>query len=100
MRSFVWGRKAIAIRIGQHEPNLTGYRAPGDRQRSRMYHDVPDLQSQPLTAEYLAEQDCVLISTDHSSYDFDFIVEHASLIIDPRNACGQVQEGRDKIHKC
>ena len=64
------------------------------------HHDVPDLRSEPLTAEYLAEQDCVLISTDHSAYDYDFIVEHASLIIDTRNACGEVQHGRDKIHKC
>ena len=33
------------------------------------------LDSQPLTPEFLAEQDCVLIVTDHSAYDCDLIVE-------------------------
>lgn len=64
------------------------------------HHNVPDLTSQELTSEYLASQDCVLISTDHSVYDFTFIVEHAPLIIDTRNACHDVVIGREKIFKC
>ena len=63
------------------------------------HHDVPDLESSPLTPEYLAAQDCVLIATDHSAYDYDFIVEHAPLVVDTRNATQQVASGRDKIHK-
>ncbi len=63
------------------------------------HHDVPDMVSQPLTAEYLAAQDCVLIATDHSAYDFDFIVKHSRLIIDTRNATKNVREGREKIRK-
>ena len=38
------------------------------------HHPVPPMESQPLTAEYLAAQDCVLIATDHSAYDYEFIV--------------------------
>ena len=64
------------------------------------HHNVPDLTSQELTSEYLASQDCVLISTDHSVYDFTFIVEHAPLVIDTRNACHDVVIGREKIFKC
>ena len=64
------------------------------------HHNVPDLMSQDLTSEYLASQDCVLISTDHSAYDFAFIVEHAQLVIDTRNACRDVASGREKIFKC
>jgi UDP-N-acetyl-D-glucosamine dehydrogenase len=64
------------------------------------HHNVPDLISQDLTSEYLARQDCVLISTDHSAYDFAFIVEHAQLVIDTRNACRDVVRGREKIFKC
>ncbi len=41
------------------------------------HHQMPPLESQPLTAEYLAAQDCVLIATDHSAYDYDFIVRIA-----------------------
>ncbi len=64
------------------------------------HHNVPDLESQPLTPEYLSGQDCILIATDHSAYDYDFIVEHAPLIVDTRNACADVQSGREKIFKC
>ena len=63
------------------------------------HHHVPDMESQPLTAEFLASQDCVLIATDHSAYDFDFIVQHARLVVDTRNATKKVREGREKIRK-
>ncbi|MCH7688040.1 MAG: nucleotide sugar dehydrogenase, partial [Planctomycetes bacterium] len=33
-------------------------------------YDVPEMQSSELTQELLAAQDCVLIATDHSVYDF------------------------------
>ncbi|MCO6459421.1 MAG: nucleotide sugar dehydrogenase [Pirellulaceae bacterium] len=61
------------------------------------HHDVPDLASEPLTAEYLGEQDCVLIVTDHSAYDYDFIVRHARLVVDTRHATGRVTSGREKV---
>jgi UDP-N-acetyl-D-glucosamine dehydrogenase len=62
-------------------------------------YDVPDLESQELTADFLAEQDCVLIATDHSAYDYDFIVSHARLVVDTRNATRDVSGGREKIVK-
>jgi len=43
------------------------------------------LTSTLLTAENLAAVDCVLVATDHSAYDYDFILEHARLIVDTRN---------------
>ena len=48
----------------------------------------PHLQmsSHELTEEYLRTRDCVLIVTDHSAYDWDWIARHAPLIIDTRNA--------------
>ena len=54
------------------------------------HYDVPELKSSPLTKEYLAEQDCVLIVTDHSAFDYPFIVEHSRLVVDTRNALGAV----------
>lgn len=63
------------------------------------HHDVPDLTSQELTPEFLAAQDCVLIATDHSAYDYDLIVNHSRLILDTRNATKDVSEGREKIRK-
>jgi UDP-N-acetyl-D-glucosamine dehydrogenase len=62
-------------------------------------HDLPAMESCELTPEYLASQDCVLIATDHSAYDYDFIVKHALLIVDTRNAAKGVISGREKIVK-
>ena len=58
------------------------------------HYNVPDMSSCPLTPEYLAAQDAVLIATDHSAYDYDFIVEHARLVVDTRNATKKVASGR------
>jgi UDP-N-acetyl-D-glucosamine dehydrogenase len=62
-------------------------------------YDVPPLASTPLTAEYLAAQDCVLIVTDHTAFDFEFIVRHSRMVIDTRNATRHVRLGREKIRK-
>jgi len=80
---------AIVSYSDPHVPNLP-------RMRN---HDVPPMESQPLTAEFLAAQDCVLIATDHSAFDYDFVVRHARLVIDTRNATQNVREGRHKIRK-
>ncbi len=63
------------------------------------HFDVPRLASEPLTPEYLAAQDCVLIATDHSAYDWDLVVRYAPLVVDTRNATKNVVSGRHKVHK-
>ncbi|MBE0712860.1 MAG: nucleotide sugar dehydrogenase [Candidatus Aminicenantes bacterium] len=45
-----------------------------------------ELLSVPLTPAVLRKSDAVIISTDHSAYDYDGIVKHAPLVIDTRNA--------------
>lgn len=66
---------------------------------SMRHYDVPGMESVELTPKLLAEQDCVLIATDHSAYDYDLIVRHAPLVVDTRNATKNVKEGREKIRK-
>ena len=66
----------------------------------KMRHfDVPAMESNELTPEYLQSLDCALIATDHSAYDYDMIVKHAPLVVDTRNATVNVTEGREKICK-
>lgn len=55
------------------------------------------MKSRPLTPEYLQSRDCVLIATDHSAYDWPWIVEHAQLVVDTRNATRGVAANRDRI---
>jgi len=71
------------------------------------YHDpfVPSFQDEhgkvrqsiPLTAKALADADCVLITTDHTQTDWDFVVQHAQVIVDTRNATKNVSSRRDHI---
>jgi UDP-N-acetyl-D-glucosamine dehydrogenase len=77
-----------------------------DGARNIVYNDpyVPKVrvnnhsfESIPLTKELLQSSDCVIITTDHTKYDYDFIVKHAKRVIDTRNATNQVRQGREKI---
>jgi UDP-N-acetyl-D-glucosamine dehydrogenase len=43
-----------------------------------------DLKSVELTADRIASYDCVVVLTDHSDFPYDFIHEHAQLIVDTR----------------
>ena len=55
---------------------------------SKGHRDYPglSLRSVPLSAGMLKRFDAVIITTDHSAYDYDWIVSNASLVIDTRNA--------------
>jgi len=52
----------------------------------RMRRHQIEKKSINLTAAHLKKFDAVLISTDHSCYDFQFILKNSKLIIDTRNA--------------
>jgi UDP-N-acetyl-D-glucosamine dehydrogenase len=54
-----------------------------------------DLLSTELTAENLNAADCILVATNHSAYDYDFILKHGRLIVDTRN----VFAGKETQHK-
>ncbi len=66
---------------------------------SMRHFDVPSLASEELTAEWLASRDCVLIATDHSAYDWDFIARHARLVVDTRNAMRNIAPQHGSIRK-
>jgi UDP-N-acetyl-D-glucosamine dehydrogenase len=82
-------RGAILTYNDPHVPHLPKMR----------HHNLPAMDSQPLTPEFLAAQDCVLIATNHSAYDYAEIVRHSRLVLDTRNATQHVQVGREKIRK-
>jgi len=55
-------------------------------------HDLR-MDSVPLTPENLRRYDCVLVSTHHSCYDWQLVADHASLVVDTRNAMAGVKGG-------
>jgi len=53
-----------------------------------------DLERQELEAA-----DLVIIVTNHSTYDYDFIVRHSQCVLDTRNATRTVAAGRERIRR-
>lgn len=45
-----------------------------------------NLKAAPLTQETLNSMDCVVLITDHTAFDYDFILKHSKTIFDTRNA--------------
>ncbi len=68
------------------------------RTHKQREHDLK-MRSKPLSEKMLKSYDCVLIATDHSCYDYDWIVKHSKLIVDTRNATAKVRNNRSKIVK-
>ncbi|HVB98737.1 MAG TPA: nucleotide sugar dehydrogenase [Candidatus Dormibacteraeota bacterium] len=64
------------------------------------HYDYSHMRSADIAPEHLAGYDCVLIATDHSSYDYQAIVDAAPLVVDTRNATRQVTRHREKIVRC
>jgi UDP-N-acetyl-D-glucosamine dehydrogenase len=55
------------------------------------------MSSSELTEETLQRQDAVVAVTDHSDYNWAWIVERTALVIDTRNATGRVPEYQNRI---
>ena len=57
------------------------------------------MHSVDLTEENIKKYDVLVVSTDHSNYDYKFIAEKAKLIVDSRNAFVKHGIVSDKIKK-
>lgn len=78
---------------------VVDYNDPYFPQTPRMRKHKISKESIPLTKENLSEYDCVIIVTDHSSYDAHFIAQNAALIIDTRNLIGKAGIVSEKVVK-
>jgi UDP-N-acetyl-D-glucosamine dehydrogenase len=72
--------------VAYHDPHVARFREHGH-----------DLASVPLTAKVLDGADLVLILTDHSDVDYAFVVEHARLMLDTRNATRGLAAARGRV---
>jgi UDP-N-acetyl-D-glucosamine dehydrogenase len=70
------------------------------------YHDpyVPEirqeafqLKSVPSLEAAVEKADCIVITTDHSGYNWKKILDQARLIVDTRNALGDLGRGSEKV---
>ncbi|UCC99121.1 MAG: nucleotide sugar dehydrogenase [Phycisphaerales bacterium] len=68
------------------------------RTHKQRQHDLK-MVSKKLSANMLAGYDVVLISTDHTDVDYGWIVKHAKLVVDTRNATAAVRGTARKVVK-
>jgi UDP-N-acetyl-D-glucosamine dehydrogenase len=65
--------------VTYHDPHVEVFKVNGST-----FH------SQPLTADYLREQDCVVVVADHDDMDWSLVLVHAGSVVDTRNALKRV----------
>jgi UDP-N-acetyl-D-glucosamine dehydrogenase len=65
---------------------------PTSKYKGKVYNSVD-------WKEVIDESDIVIITTNHSCYDYESIVSKAKVVYDTRNATKNVINNRDKIHK-
>ena len=61
------------------------------------HYNFKGMKSVPIDPKMLDGYDCVLIATDHTSYDYAAIVESSQLVVDTRNATRRIARHRNKI---
>jgi UDP-N-acetyl-D-glucosamine dehydrogenase len=69
-----------------HDPHVPRFRDEGTEQESVAFSDAE-----------LARADAVVIVTDHSSIDYQRLVDKAALVVDTRNALGRTKPSRARI---
>src|SRR5215471_4044473 len=97
-------RESPSLRIMQLLEQRGAYVDYHDRYFPKLHkmrnYDFGNKESVSLTADSLAKYAAVVIATDHSSVDYTFVVRHAQLVVDARNATRLVTEHRQKIVRC
>jgi UDP-N-acetyl-D-glucosamine dehydrogenase len=83
--------KARGAKVDYNDPHIP-------HTHKQREHDLK-MRSVPITPAALRKYDAVIISTDHSTYDYAAIVRSAQLVVDTRNATAKVRQGRRKIVK-
>jgi UDP-N-acetyl-D-glucosamine dehydrogenase len=57
------------------------------------------LKSSELTESFLSETNCTVIVTDHSTYNYQWLVNHSQIVIDTRNVTKNVNDLRKIVRK-
>jgi len=78
-----------------------------EKEGAKLYYNDPHIpeirwngdthRSSKLTPALMKKADLVVILTDHTSYDYQWVVDNSRLIFDSRNATKMVTSGRKKI---
>lgn len=78
-------------RVSYHDPHVSTFPS--------MRNYKFEMNSVALTKSVLVKTDCVVIVTNHRAIDWQLIADHASLVIDTRNAMSQTTHPAARIVK-
>jgi UDP-N-acetyl-D-glucosamine dehydrogenase len=81
------------VEVSYHDPHIPSL------PRTRRHPRLAGMQRSEFTPEVLRTQDCVIIVTDHSTYDWAAIVENAKIVVDTRNALNGSVSGTAHVYK-
>lgn len=90
-------RESPALEIMEKLSNLGAQIYYNDEYIPELYFKNREIYSTKLNKEILTKADCVVIITDHSYYDYKWIVENASVILDTRNATKHIKNKKKII---
>lgn len=62
-------------------------------------HHKIDKKSTKLTTQLIKSADIVVIVTDHTEYDYQWIVDNAQAVFDTRNATKKIRRNRKKVEQ-
>jgi nucleotide sugar dehydrogenase len=74
------------VRVSYHDPYVPYFRERG-----------VEMTGTPLTRQAVEDADLVLIASDHSGIDYDWVAQHAKHVFDTRNATRGLTVNREKI---
>lgn len=74
--------RKLGAQVSYYDPFVPEYREGGKAEKG-----IP-----ALTAQALAEADLVMVTTAHTTVDYDFVAQHADLVFDTKNAMKNVQK--------
>jgi len=84
----------------QHKGAELSYSDPYIPQLHKMRaYDFSHMRSVELTEQSLAQFDLVLIATDHTTVNYQWVVDHARIVVDTRNATRTVTKGKEKVYR-
>jgi UDP-N-acetyl-D-glucosamine dehydrogenase len=72
--------------VSYHDPYVPQIRLEGER----------IMKTSAYSEKWLSEADCVVIITNHSSYDWAEVLAHADVVVDTRNATANYK-GRARV---
>jgi len=79
--------KNKGAQVDYHDPHISSFSG------MRKYPNLA-MRSIELIERNLKQYDCVVIVTDHSAYDYKWIIENSKLIIDTRNATEKIKSNK------